>query len=294
MNRPLPVALKALCCSLLLSSCQEPTETVRLVPHSQDTRLPAQKTTTDVDRSHDASTTDTLQKICQEFSSALSERLADQSANIAVLPLLDDHGRTTGCSSYLADQLLAALLQQSLQVADRQSLKASLTEIDLASVFENPKALPHIAAIDVLIVGRYALVGGYLEMDLKAVEVRTNNLLLLESTAARADRRVRRLALSSAESVGESEQTSVEEHGNMLRVRASYGEDGADTLRLLDRVRQRIRRTLAGYLRDGLGCEVSMEELESIYRRGSEIDCEFRSNIVTLEMQFGVEECRIN
>ena len=233
-----------------------------------------------------------LTNACAEFASALVNVLADRPVSLAVLPLPNGDGERTPCSDYLADRVAAALLSHSLQVVDRQSLEAASVEIDLGAAYDNPARAVEIATVDTLILGRYTLTGGMLAMDIKAVEVRSNDLLLSREFQVLPDKRARRLAFSAASPETDAGHASVQEVGDRVHITASYTEIGAAQLRLLDRARQRMRRTLADYLRNALGCELSPLDVEEIYRRGTELDCRFRAHSITLEMEFGASQCQ--
>lgn len=211
---------------------------------------------------------------------------------MAVLPIASTRGGRTPCSDYLADLISAALLSHSIRVVDRQSFKAVLDEIDLTSTFEAPAAKLNIIPADVIVVGRYSLVDGRLNMHLKAVDVRSNSLLLTRLLWFVPDVLTRHLAFSSDFPTMGSEPVRVHEVGDGIRITASFTEAGANQLRLLDRARQVIRRTLADYLRDALGCNLSPDDVERVYRRGTEVDCMFRGHSVNLEMEFGGIQCR--
>ncbi len=233
----------------------------------------------------------TLETACAEFATRLVEALPDRQVRVAVLPLADSTGGVAAGSHFLADQLAAALLSRSLLVADRASLQAVLEEIDLASTYDNPLPALAIAPADVLVVGRYDLAAGVLTVDLKAVEVHSNRLLLVHPMRARPDQRLRRLTFSLPLSGPHEGDIEFRELGDRVRIAAAYTEVGAGQLRLLDRVRQKLRQGLAAYLRDALGCEFAPDEVEEIYRRGTEVDCQFGPQSVHLEMEFGAQPC---
>ncbi|UCG16194.1 MAG: hypothetical protein JSV19_12955 [Phycisphaerales bacterium] len=226
--------------------------------------------------------------ICKQFAETACRKLDRSQPVVAVLPIADADGRLTPCSDYLADELLAAFLSVSAQAVDRRSLEAVLTEIDVGAAFDRPQQVARIARADVLVVGRYALAAGELAMSVKAVDVSTNRLVHLVSDQVRAGRRVRQLAFVG---IGGSEgggAVQVREVEGGVRIRASYTEAGAGQFRLLDRVRQKVRRLHARYLRDAVGLDLSAEGIEERFRRGVEADCRFDGDSVTLEMEFGV------
>lgn len=226
-----------------------------------------------------------------DFANALQVALGERRAGIAILPFPDGRGQLTPGSDYLADRVQAALLAKQMKVMDRQSVKAAIAEIDIGAVFDGGSPAPRFAAADLLVVGRYSLAGGLLQLNLKAVDVATNTLLLLRTYELRPDARLRQLAFSTSAMNAPGEEARVEERGGAVRITATYREPHADQLRLLDRVRQRIRRVLASYLRDARGCEGNPDEVEKWYRRGTEIDCQFRDHSVTLQMEFGDIQC---
>jgi hypothetical protein len=221
------------------------------------------------------------------FTAKLATRVTPAETVVAVLPISAD-GRATGLSNHLADRVQAALLDAGFRVVDRGSLPAAIMEIDLGRAFEAPSAATALTAADLLIVGRYALTGGKLHVDLKAVAVASNEILAIESFHTDPTPHERELAFAALQSRADPGATSVREHDGKILVRAAYKEAGGDKFHLLDRVRQRIRAGLAAYVRDALGRTLSPEELDRLYRRGREVDCHFDRGAVTLEMEFGV------
>lgn len=229
-----------------------------------------------------------LSTICNQFAVTVCSKLNRSRPVVAVLPIADADGRLTPCSEYLADELLSAFLSVSAQAVDRQSLEAVLTEIDLGAAFDRPQQVARIARADVLVVGRYVLAAGALALSVKAVEVSTNRLVHLATDEVRAGRRVRQLAFVGIDGPEDAGAVQVREVQDGVRIRATYTEAGAGQLRLLDRVRQTVRRLHARYLREAMGLELSAEEIEERFRRGVEADCRFDRDSVTLEMEFGV------
>jgi hypothetical protein len=230
----------------------------------------------------------TVPDACRTFAGELAERVSDGRRVAAVLPLTDGTGRATACSELLAGQVMVALRDASFEVADRQLLQAVLEEHDLASVFERGPGPGQIAGADLLVAGRFALAAGRVSLQLKAIEVATNQLVHYGFYTAVPDESLLAVVVAPPRPTGGGESPQVTRTEAGVRIRASYAEAGADEFRLLDRVRQDIRRTLRWYLADVIGRGPAETNADDLFRRGRETDCVFGRGTVTLEMEFEV------
>lgn len=268
---------------LSLSACENRHEPVEQVPPTPETPLKQPPSSRPLPSPLAAA---------DSFASEVRQLLKDSGAQTAVLPPVDERtNRISPCSTALADLLVDALVRAGLGVVDRETLARSWEEIDLAAAFDNTAPAADIAPADLLVVGRYNLVAGNLELRVKAVEVRTNRLVLTRALVMHPDARLKSLATQTTQSATPGRDVSVDQKGSIVQITASHAEPGADTLRLLDRVRQKQRRALGDYLREAMGCKMSADELEQLFLNGRESDCRFGDGEVTLVMEFGVEAC---
>jgi len=270
-------------CTIGLAGCAAPRSDSGRVNVASEPPASSSKTT-GVQAASDGSLSD----VCRRFARDLADELGERPCTIAVLPVMSQDRVVTAGSEMLADEIMGALADGPYRVVDRQSLKAVMTELDLGAAFDKPSEGKQIPGADVIIVGRYALAAGRLQLHLKAVDVPRNQFLCLRSYETVADRRIRRHMPPPSDPAGEPGEVRFEETDGGVRIRASYTESGADNLRLLDRVRQRIRRALSWYLTDAVGLSLDAEKIDARFRRGRETDCTFSPGSVTLEMEFGV------
>ncbi len=185
---------------------------------------------------------------------------------------------------------MAELVSTSHRVVDRQSLKAVVDELDIAALFDNPAKATRLTMADIVVVGRYAVERGYLHLALKGVAVRSAELVCLGRYNVPVDASIRPYVPVPHNLAPRGEGMKVWEAQGGVRIRASHREPGADELRLLDRARQHIRRALQWYLVDVAGIRADAETVDKRFRAGREIDCCFRSESVTLEMEFKVRQ----
>ena len=230
----------------------------------------------------------TVPNACHTFAQELADRLPNERRVAAVLPLTGSDRRVTASSDLLAEHVMVALRNATFEVADRQLLQAVLQEQDLAGVFEQGRSPPQVAGADLLVAGRFALAGGRVSLQLKAIDVATNRLIHYGSYAATPDESLLAVLAAPPTPAGGGEAPRVTRTDAGVRIRATYAEAGADSFRLLDRVRQEIRRTLRWYLADVVGRGQAQEDADGIFRGGRETDCVFGQGSVILEMEFEV------
>jgi len=230
----------------------------------------------------------TVPEVCHTFARELADRLLDGRRVAAVLPLTDGDRLVSASSDLLAEQVMVALRDAAFEVADRQLLQAVLQEQDLAGVFEQGRSPRQLAGADLLVAGRFALAGGRVSLQLKAIDVATNPLIHYGSYAATPDESLLAVLAAPPAPAGGGEAPRVTRTDTGIRIRASYAEAGADSFRLLDRARQDIRRTLRWYLLDVVGKSPAQANAEEVFRTGQETDCAFGQGSVILEMEFEV------
>ncbi|MBN1513091.1 MAG: hypothetical protein JXB13_13840 [Phycisphaerae bacterium] len=225
---------------------------------------------------------------CHAFARELAVRFPEGRRVAAVLPLNAGDHRLTASSDLLAEQVMVALRDASFEVADRQLLQAVLQEQDMAGVFEQGQSPRRLAGADVLVAGRFALATGRVSLQLKAIDVATNQLVHYGSYAAVPDDNLLALLATPPAPAGGGEAPQITRTDTGVGIRATYREAGADSFRLLDRVRQEIRRSLRWYLVDVVGKSAAQADADEVFRSGRETDCAFGQGAVILEMEFEV------
>jgi hypothetical protein len=286
MNRTIPlivIVILGIWCS-----CNSPSEKAREITQEESSVARNQRQASATQKAQPQPVE--LHSFLQSFTAACCSAFEEESPRIVILPPISTQGTLTPCSDYLADEATRTFIDARAIVLERQHLNSLLDEIDIQAVFNGNGISTEIPSAHVLIVGRYSLVGGAFSLDLKAVEVSTSKVIVSLRSQLRTDRQIRQLAFTATPRREGSQDIHVEELAHSLRIKASYNEIGASELRLLDRVRQRIRRALSDYQDNAFGGSLTPDQLDDMFRRGSEVDCAFGRDSVTLEMEFGDTE----
>lgn len=139
-----------------------------------------------------ANLTETAAVIAQSFATELA---TDQPRKVAVVDPIDPTGKITAFGRFVAEEVTNALIKQkpkNLTVIDRLYLDRILQEqkLTLSGLVSDANALQQvgkIAGIDILILGTYFELGNSVRLSLKALDVRTAQVVAAANTTVDLD-----------------------------------------------------------------------------------------------------------
>jgi len=229
------------------------------------------------------------------FARTTAEKGTRRVKRFVVLPFAEPSARTTVLSKHLAGMMADALRSRGLQRLERENLAELFAEARMNEMTgEGNIKTARVMGADILVVGEYAQAGGRIAMKARAVAVADTRVLHEGRWSVPSDKELRAMAFRivrsgekrARESPAAGDVGRVWEENGFILIAEEYIRAGASEARLLDRVKQKIRRRLFAYCRRVLLVEKSADDLEDLFKRGEVEDARFDPGKVYLKMKF--------
>lgn len=215
--------------------------------------------------------------------------------HFVILPFAEPGGRMTVLSKHLAGMMADSLCLRGLERLERENLADLFAEVRMSEMggAGNLKTA-RVMGADLLVVGESALAAAKIAIKVRAIEVANTRVLHEGRWSVRSDKNLRALAFQVVRSAEKDKGASSDpgdvgrlwEEDGYIFAAEQYAQPGASQGRLLDRVKQKIRKRFYAYCRQVLLLQKSTDELEDLFKRGEVEDAAFDPGKVYLKMKF--------
>jgi len=229
------------------------------------------------------------------FAAAVKNKGGRSVKRFVILHFPNARGQVTVLSKHLAEMLADSLRSQNLQRLERENLAKVFAEVSMNEMgsLKNMKTASVMGA-DILVIGEYALSGANIVIRTRATVVANTKVLHEQRWSVSSDKAMRAMAFQVIRSgknnisatAGPGDIGRVWEADGFVLVAEDYTQRGATQGRLLDRVKQKIRKRLFSYYRNVLLFKGSVDDMERLFKLGDVEDAAFNPGAVYLKMKF--------